>query len=166
MVDEKANHPGSVFWYQALKANKLYQMLDGKHRKQALLPKAPAEREVHFQGKEGKFSGLQVAELSADQKEHLEGVLESLLDPYRKIDKKEAMRCLNAQGGLDKCHNAFYQTGAGSNESKNGDIGNDGVWDIWRLEGPSFVWHWRGAPHIHVWVNVADDPSFKISSHG
>ena len=155
--NEKADHPGNVFWHQALKANKLYEMLDGKQRKQALVSKAPAEREVHFQGQDGKFSGIPVAEFSADQKEHLEGILESLLEPYRKIDKKEAMRCLNAQGGLDKCHVTFYQSG---------DIGKDGVWDIWRLEGPSFVWHWRGSPHVHVWVNVADNPSFKITSHG
>jgi hypothetical protein len=163
---EKADHPGNVFWHQALKANKLYKMLDGKQRKQALVSKAPAEEKVHFQGKDGKFSGIPVAELSADQKEHLEGVLETLLEPYRKIDKKEAMRCLNEQGGLDTCSVTFYQTGAQNNESKNGDIGNDGVWDIWRLEGPSFVWHWRGAPHVHVWVNIADDPSFKINCHG
>lgn len=36
----------------------------------------------------------------------------------------------------------------------------------WRLEGPAFVWHWRGAPHVHVWVNVADDQKAKITSRG
>jgi hypothetical protein len=45
-----------------------------------------------------------------------------------------------------------------------GDIGNDKVWDNWRLEGPSFVWHFRGAPHVHVWANVADDPSPKLNA--
>ena len=62
------------------------------------------------------------------------------------------LSCLEAQGGLDKCSLAFY---------REGDIGNDKVWDSWRLEGPSFVWYFRGAPHVHVWVNVADDPSVK-----
>ena len=38
------------------------------------------------------------------------------------------------------------------------DTGDDGVWDNWRLEGPSFVWYFRGSPHVHVWVNVASDP--------
>ena len=56
----------------------------------------------------------------------------------------------SAQGGLDDCHLAFY---------KEGDLGDDGVWDNWRLEGPSFVWYFRGKPHVHVWVNVADDPT-------
>ena len=43
-------------------------------------------------------------------------------------------------------------------------MGDDGVWDNWRIEGPSFVWHYRGAPHVHVWVNVADDPSVKLNA--
>ena len=29
---------------------------------------------------------------------------------------------------------------------EDGDIGNDKVWDCWRLEGPSFVWYFRGSP--------------------
>ena len=32
------------------------------------------------------------------------------------------------------------------------------------VEGPSFVWHYRGAPHVHVWVNVSADPSVKLNS--
>ena len=75
--------------------------------------------------------------------------------PYRQSDREEALNCLKSQGGLDKCSLAFY---------REGDIGNDQVWDNWRLEGPSFVWYYRGAPHVHVWVNVADDASVKTNS--
>ena len=67
----------------------------------------------------------------------------------------EVVRCLGVQGGLDQCHLAFYE---------EGDLGNDGVYDNWRLEGPSFVWYFRGRPHVHVWVNVADDPSPKLNA--
>ena len=49
---------------------------------------------------------------------------------------------------------------------KEGDIGDDGEWDNWRLEGPSFVWYFRGKPHVHVWVNVADDPTMKTNAKG
>ncbi|MCH8828383.1 MAG: DUF3500 domain-containing protein, partial [Planctomycetes bacterium] len=150
-------HPGNVFWHQALKANAIYKMLDGKQRKTALIAKAPAERNVHFRGKKGPFPGIPVDDLSQDQKKQVQKVLSLLLEPYRDSDRKEALRCLKAQGGLDKCHLAFYQSG---------DIGKDQVWDNWRLEGPSFVWYFRGAPHVHVWVNVADDPSFKVTTKG
>ncbi|QDT38464.1 DUF3500 domain-containing protein [Stratiformator vulcanicus] len=154
--NEKPDHPGNVFWPQAVKANKLYEMLDGKQRDEALLAFEPAESEVHFQ-KEGKYPGLAAAEMSADQREHLTGVLDTLLEPYRESDRKEVHRCLKQNGGLEACSLSFYETG---------DIGEDKVWDNWRLEGPSFVWYFRGAPHVHVWVNVASDPSAKISAEG
>ncbi len=41
---------------------------------------------------------------------------------------------------------AFYQ---------DDDLNNDKQWDIWRVEGPAFVWHFRGAPHVHAYVNIA-----------
>lgn len=154
--DEGPTHPGNVFWPQAQAAIKLYQMLDKKQQEQALLKTGlPAEQKVAFRGKEGTFQGLPVSELSSDQKSHLQEVMALLVEPYRQSDRDEVVKCLKAQGGLENCHLAYYA---------QEDIGNDGVWDIWRLEGPSFVWHYRGAPHVHVWVNVADDPSVKLNA--
>ena len=155
--NEKKDHPGNVFWYQALEANKVYQMLDGKQRKQAEVAKSPKEAEVPFQGPKGQFPGLPVRDMSADQKKQMQKVLSSLVEPFRKDDQEEALACLQKHGGLDGCTLAFYT---------DEDIGRDEVWDNWRLEGPSFVWYFRGAPHVHVWVNVADDASVKLNSRG
>lgn len=155
--NEEPTHPGNVFWSQALVANDLYKMLDGKQRKVALIEQAPKESNVHFRGSSAELPGLPISELSADQKAHAQKVLEALVEPYRQFDKDEVAKCLKAQGGLDACRISFY---------KSGDLGNDQIWDIWRLEGPSFVWHYRGAPHVHVFVNVADDPSVKITARG
>ena len=152
---EKADHPGNVFWHQALAANKIYQMFDGKQRKLALCPEAPDEAEIAFKGDKGKFEGIPVTEMSNDQRAHLQKVLQLLVEPYRKTDRDEAVKALKTCGGLDKCHLAFYE---------KDDLGKDGVWDNWRLEGPAFVWHWRGAPHVHVWVNVADDPKVDLNA--
>ena len=63
---------------------------------------------------------------------------------------------LSLQGGLDKCHLIFY---------KERTLGKEGEWDNWRVEGPAFVWYFRGYPHVHVWVNVADDASPKLNSY-
>lgn len=160
--NEKVGHPDNVFWYQAQSANGLFKMLDGKQREQALIAKAPAESKVHFGGPDGHPQGIQVSDLSADQKAHAQKVLDALLEPYRTSDKDEVRKCLTAQGGLDKCRLAFYATDAQGGK----DLGDDGEWDNWRLEGPSFVWHYRGMPHVHVWVNIADDPSVKITARG
>jgi hypothetical protein len=155
--NEKADHPGNVYWHQALKANALFKMLDGKQREQALIEKAPAESQVAFRGQSATLPGLRVSELSSDQKAHANEVLKTLLEPYRMADQEEAFKCLKIQGGLEQCHLSFY---------KSGDIGNDEVWDIWRLEGPSFVWHYRGSPHVHVWVNIGSDSSVKLNAAG
>jgi hypothetical protein len=155
--NEKVHHPGNVFWHQAVAANKIYQMLDGKQQKVALVAKRPAEAAVGFHGDKGMFPGIPIADLSADQKAELQKVLGLLIEPFRKEDQEEALACLKKQGGIDHCSLAFY---------KDGDIGDDGEWDNWRVEGPSFVWYFRGEPHVHVWVNVADDASVKLNAKG
>ncbi|NUQ63862.1 MAG: DUF3500 domain-containing protein, partial [Pirellulales bacterium] len=152
---EKPDHPGNIFWHQAVAANDLYQMLDGKQQKQALLAEAPRENQIGFKDPDGPPSGIPVGELSADQKARAQQILQKLVEPFRQSDRDEVIACLNNEGGLDACRLAFYRAG---------DLGNDGVWDIWRLEGPAFVWHFRGSPHVHTWVHVADDPSVPLNA--
>ena len=152
---EKADHPGNVFWPQAVAANGLYAMLDGKQREQALLKHRPSESRVGFLGSDATLPGISIAELSLDQRSEAQRVLGTLLDPFRMSDRDDALACLRAQGGLDACALAFYE---------EGDTGGDGVWDCFRLEGPAFVWYFRGAPHVHVWVNVADDPGVALNA--
>jgi hypothetical protein len=156
--NEKADHPGNVFWPQALAANGVYKMLDGKQRKRALIEDSPKEAAVGFRGEKiSEAPGLPVREMSSDQKAELQKVLMKLVEPFRVEDREEALECLKAKGGLDQCILSFYE---------DEDIGDDQVWDNWRLEGPAFVWYFRGSPHVHVWVNVADDPAVKINSRG
>lgn len=132
-------------------------MLDGKQRQKALVAKTPKESAVAFRGSQGGFPGLAVTAMAADQKAELRKVLGKLIEPFRIEDRDEAMECLDKMGGLDACSLAFY-----SDE----DIGDDGVWDNWRVEGPAFVWYFRGSPHVHVWVNVADDSSVATNARG
>lgn len=153
--NEPADHPGNVFWPQAVEANKVFTMLDGKQRKQALVSRRPKEQSVAFQGSEGNFPGIQISDLSRDQKEQMQKVLQKLIEPFRQADRAEAMQCLKNMGGIDECSLAFYS---------QGDIGDDKTWDNWRLEGPSFVWYFRGSPHVHVWVNVASNSSVQTNS--
>ncbi|MFM7413764.1 MAG: hypothetical protein ACKO6E_11240 [Planctomycetota bacterium] len=151
---EDAAHTGNVFWPQAVAANGVFAMLDGRQREQALVPQTPQENAIAFRhGAEPP--GMPVSGLSADQRAELERVLGVLLKPYRTVDRDEVRGCLDRQGGLDRCRLAFY---------RDGDLGDDGVWDNWRLEGPAFVWHFRGSPHVHVWVNIADSPDVATNA--
>jgi hypothetical protein len=153
---EKSGHPGNVFWPQAVAANKVYQMIDPRQQAKALVKSRPQESAVGFRGPSGMFTGVPVAELAEEHRKELQRVLTGLIEPFRQEDRDEALECLKAQGGLDRCHLTFYKEGAQM----------DGTWDNWRLEGPAFVWYFRGTPHVHVWVNVASDPTVKLNARG
>jgi hypothetical protein len=142
---EESKPENNLFYYQTRQVNEIFAALDPAQRKKALLARAPQENQVPIQGAQGKFPGLSASELTADQKQLLEQVIRTILAPYRAEDVEEVMNILKATGGIDQLHLAFYQ---------QGDLQNDGVWDIWRLEGPGFVWHFRGAPHVHAYVNI------------
>ncbi|MGL5098199.1 MAG: DUF3500 domain-containing protein, partial [Planctomycetia bacterium] len=135
----------NLFYYQTKHVNELFHAFDPKQAEKALIAKAPAEAAVPIQGAAGKFPGVAVGELSSDQKELFESTLKILLSPYRKEDVDEVFAVLKATGGVDELHTAFYQ---------QGDLGQDKEWDVWRVEGPSFVWHFRGAPHVHAYINI------------
>lgn len=145
--NEKADHPGNAYWFQALRANEVFKALDGKQREKALLGDGRKEEgtdTVKLTGKKTGLPGLPVGDMSRDQKELVRKVMADLLAPFRKMDSDEAMKLIDANG-FDRLSMAFY---------KNEDIGNDGVWDVWQIEGPSMLWYFRGMPHVHVWVNV------------
>lgn len=146
--NESADHKGNAYWYQAQAANRVYAMLDGKQRETALQEKEAPDNAVTIQLKRqaGDLPGLAFAEMTADQKDAVRGVLKDLLMPFREVDRAESMKLIE-KAGLDDLHLVFY---------KSNDIGNDGVWDNWRLEGPHLVWYFRGAPHVHTWVHISD----------
>lgn len=176
---EKPGHPGNIFWYQAQRAHKVYEILDGRQQQKALvtagmpyyefdgkidrsviLPESKLNRslepDVRFRGEKAGLPGLPVAEMTHDQKAAMQAVVASLLEPYRKSYQDRVLQCLEKQGGLDECHLIFYQERT---------LGKAGEWDNWRLEGPAFVVYFRGFPHVHLWIHVADDPSTPVTSH-
>ena len=144
--NEPADHEGNVYWYQAKRANELFQALSGKQREIALLGDARPEQgtdTVKLAGKK-ELPGLPFSDLSSDQKNLAQKVMSDLLAPFREKDRAESMKLVEASG-LDNLHISYY---------KNLDIGSDGVWDVWMIEGPAMVWYFRGSPHVHTWVNI------------
>ena len=145
---EKADHKGNAYWFQAKRATELYQALDAKHRKLALLDKRSrgerGNKTIQTKGSTKGLEGLPVSELAGDQKALFQKVLADLLAPFRKKDADEAMKLIEANG-IDKLHLSYY---------KKENIGEDEVWDVWQVEGPKMVWYFRGKPHVHVWANI------------
>lgn len=147
--NEKPDHPGNAYWFQAKRANEVFQALDGRQREMALCESSRDEEgndTVKLTGKTAGLDGIPMTELTADQKGLVRSVIKDLLAPFRKEDAEESMKYIEA-GGFDHLHLAYY---------KNQDIGKDGVWDVWQIEGPNMVWFFRGEPHVHCWAHIKE----------
>ncbi len=147
---EPADHPGNVFWYQAKRVNEVFQALDGKQRAVALIDgkgrPEKATKTVALTGQKTGQPGIRIGDLAKDQRGLVQQVMADLLSPFRKPDADEAMKLVQAQG-IDNLSLAFF---------KKQDVGNDGVWDVWQIEGPDMLWYFRGDPHVHCWVNIRE----------
>jgi hypothetical protein len=145
--NEGPSHEGNVYWYQAKRANEVFAALDGQQRESALLGTGREEEgndTVKLTGMKTGLPGIPLSDLSADQKGLVGAVLKDLLKPFREKDQAEAMTHIQA-AGMDHLHMAFY---------KNQDVGKDGVWDVWQIEGPNMIWYFRGNPHVHCWAHI------------
>jgi hypothetical protein len=146
--NEDAKHTNNVWWYQGEQANKIFQTLDEKQKAQCLRDKAQADdaNSIVLKGVDLPDLGVRIGDLDGQQKAMVKDLVEMMLRPFRAFDAEEVRACLDSNGGVDALRLSF---------TKEHDIGNDGVWDIWKLEGPAFSWFFRGSPHVHTWLNVA-----------
>jgi hypothetical protein len=158
--------PGNAFAYHGDAANALVAGLDAPRRRQALVAgEPPFETAVQLQGAGGVFAGLPLRELDDPGKEAAQRLLGSVLSCYAESERAEALGCLRRNGGLESLHLAvytsrgFYPDGAAvgeldaSEQARRGDP----YWHVWRLEGPGTVLHFRGWPHVHAALHLAED---------
>jgi hypothetical protein len=144
---EESSAADNLFYFQTKRVNEVFAALDKSQAAIALGEKPPAETQVKLQGANGKFAGVTVGDLSSDQQQLVRDVLGTILSPYRDEDAKEALSLIDANGGIESLRFAFY---------RHNDLENDGIWDIWRIEGPGAVIHFRGAPHVHAYIHIGD----------
>ena len=143
-------NPRNVFQYQTKKVLEVYDALDEKQRKKAVVKgKSPGEhaRSVQFRP-ENEHPGIGIDELSKDQKKLILDVMQAVLSPFRKEDGDEVMQIIKTNGGLEKINLAFYEDA----RMRDGQ-----PWHFWRLEGPGFVWNYRVLPHVHTYVNISSN---------
>ncbi|HLX24078.1 MAG TPA: DUF3500 domain-containing protein [Usitatibacter sp.] len=148
---ERVNHPGNVFWDQAMAASTLAAMLEEPQLASAVVDRLPLESEIGFGA---VHPGLDAAAMDGAQRAQLARVLSAVLAPLRASDRERAMQCLAAQGGIERCRISFARDGRMSTPH----------WDNWRLEGPAIVVHYQGFPHVHVWLHISESPDVVVNS--
>ena len=115
--------------------------------------RSPDECDVGFRAR-GQVRGHRRQELSSDQKARVQEVLAEARSSRTGRGPRRSGAVPEAQGGLDACHLAFYNRTTSATTTCGTSGGSKGR----RSCGTT------AAPHVHVWVNVADDPCVKLNA--
>jgi len=146
--------PGNVYREQFVLAHRILRSLDSGRRRHAVLEEAPVQTQIELQGQHGVFAGIPVKELESEGKALAHELVEGILSTYSPGDVAYARECLVANGGLEALFLSYYQHG------EDGEIPEG---QVFRLEGPSAVFYFRGYPHVHAFINVAMDGDVPLS---
>jgi len=154
----KLGLPGNAYRGQLELGQQLFARLSTAERKLARRAKAPVQVAIELQGRRGVFDGIAVADLARDKREAARELVASILDTYAPGDVAYAWQCIDHNGGVDALHLADY-----AEDHEGGRNFGDGPSQIFRLEGPAAVFHYRGEPHLHALFNVAMDGEQPLS---
>lgn len=150
----RAGLPGNLYREQFLLAQRLLRGLDAGRRRAATLPEAPPQTEIEVRGRSSAPPGLSLRDLASEPKALAGELVASILSTWPETDVAYANECLAANGGLDALAFSTYE---------HGDEGPIPEAQVFRLEGPAAVFHFRGHPHVHAFVNVAMDGEAPLS---
>lgn len=139
----------NCFYFQTQSVRRIFDSLSAQQRQQAVLQGSPGELmpSITFRPAGQARPGIPISDMTADQRQLVEQVMRDILSPYRQEDADEVMEIIRRNGGLNQINLAFYRE-QGSNDPAR--------WHFWRLEGPGFVWNYRILPHVHCYVNIAN----------
>jgi hypothetical protein len=165
--NERWRVEGNAFAKHSDAANRFFATLSLDERRRAVLPAPPSELLVQAQGLAGTFPGVKLGSLSDASFEAADSLLDTVFATYPLGERAEVRSCIDDMGGLKSLHFATYETKgfyedmrswaelAPPERARRGDP----YWQVWRLEGPGSVIHFKGHPHVHAYANVVRDPA-------
>ncbi|MCP4006632.1 MAG: DUF3500 domain-containing protein [bacterium] len=156
--DGEIGLPNNIYRYQLELGQRLYGALTPAERGMARLSLAPPQTAVEVRGAGVSFDGIAVADLSAEKRKMARAVVAGVLENYREEDSAYAWECIAKGGGIEVFHFADYKQ-----DFQGGRLAGDGASQIFRLESPAAVFHYRGEPHLHAFFNVAMDGEKPLS---
>jgi hypothetical protein len=152
--DGQVGLPGNLYRDQFLLAQRLLRGLDEGRRRIATLTEAPPQTWIEVRGSSSALPGIPVRELEPGAQALAGEIVETILSTWPAQDVAYARECLVANGGIPALSFSTYEHGA------EGPIPEA---QVFRLEGPAAVFHFRGHPHVHAFVNVAMDGESPLS---
>jgi hypothetical protein len=147
--NDRPGLPGNVFRYQMQGAHELITGLPPAYRRAIRVAQAPPQTCIAVQGPSGRFDGLPVADLPIQSRRQAQAIVSGILENYGVAGAAYATECLARNGGIDGLHFADYGV-----DFQGGRHAGDNPSQIFRLEGPGAVFHFRGEPHVHAFASV------------
>ncbi len=158
--------PGNSFAFHSDAANRLFGLLTESERQRAIVDEPPHELVLQVQGRGAPFAGVRVGDLGESARAQAHDLLEAIFSSYPQKQRSEALSCIAENGGVDSLYFATYAThGFYEDMVAFADLGEverkqrgTPYWQVWRLEGPGTVLHFKGHPHVHAYIQVVRDP--------
>jgi hypothetical protein len=150
--NERVGLPNNTYRYQLEVAQRLVAALTPAERARVRVARAPAQVNIGVQGAAGRFDGVPVADLAPAKRALARELVAGILGTYADDSAAYAWQCLERNGGVDALHFADYDE-----DFEGGRHAGHGPSQIFRLEAPAAVFHFRGEPHLHAFVNVTMD---------
>ena len=157
---------GNSFAYHGDAANRLFRTLPAEARERAIVAQMPHELVLQLQSNDGRFDGISLRDVGEEAHEAAERLVDNILGLYPPAAREGARAALDFHGGVGSLHlsvhadKGFYEDmqpwSALDPPERTGR--GDPYWQVWRLEGPGAVFHFRGHPHVHAYVHVVGDP--------
>ncbi|RIL06118.1 MAG: hypothetical protein DCC71_07845 [Proteobacteria bacterium] len=165
--DGKWRVPGNSFAYHGDAFNRFFATLTESQREAAILPAPPHELLLQVQAAGGSFPGVAIGSLSPASRGEALRLLEAVFSCYPEERQREAFACIEHNGGIGALHAATYASHGFYEDMQSWDAldaderarRGDPYWQVWRVEGPGSVIHFKGHPHVHAYIDVVRDPA-------
>ena len=157
---------GNSFAYHSDAANQLHALLSADDRERAIVAELPHELMLQPQTADAAFPGVRFGALSEAGREQAGRLLDTVFSGYPRAQREQALGCIEANGGTDELHIAYFASrGFYQDMTAWSELGPEErvlrgqpYWQVWRIEGPGTVIHFKGYPHVHAYINVVRDP--------
>lgn len=165
--NERFKVEGNAFAFHSDAANRFYRALSESERERAQQATPPHELVVQAQAVGGRFPGVPVASVGAEAREEARRLLETVLSTYPEPERRDALSCVEHNGGAEALSLTFYRDrGFYADGAVYADLSPAEraqrplpYWQVWRIEGPGTVVHFKGYPHVHAYINIVRDPA-------
>ena len=157
---------GNAFAAQGDAANRFFESLDPQSRRASRAATPPNELMVQPQGAGARLPGVALSAVPGAARELAQEWLDTILATYEAPARADALSCIEDNGGLEALHVSFYEDRGFYADGKRfseltpeeRDARELPYWQVWRIEGPGSVMHFKGYPHVHAYIDVVRDP--------